>query len=531
MNTDIFLKFSKMFILSSNQVIQFYSEAYNDVADKMFDIQCILMVVKGYIKDFIKTKDRTILGPVTTEMQKYRNILSGISQIVKKNKSTIPKFLENAKMLKKVASSDIDLYGKYYEKYSKNIITLNKTTETFEDFVNKQHEFIAQFEKMSIFIQKLEFEELQNIHKEAVVNLNKGFAQVNVAKKNVKEYSKKVKEYEKRFITATDESTKEVLDKIDQLLMASGYVEEIQEQGVFTQYLKIGNTFVRDLFNNLGIKMKAAFRTFTESDIYFLQAKGIKSLYYKGQVFKHESPLEGKTIYIIYEDKQTRNLLSNYFEALNFQVLPVENGLKAFLKMKAAKPQIIIYDLDIVEERGFHFFNELKNIQNTDPILTLIVADEEKVNKYNKANKSENIKFFPKPVSTEQLKNNILKFLNIEDSGFSKTEFSQVRVENSFNNCFVSIVGKVKMNDLESYKVRIQSTVVNTDKVIIQLFDIPEDFGEEQIVEFISFIKSNTGIEDNSKLRLITNQNRIQTIIANNEITKKIPALPDYLSL
>jgi len=89
---------------------------------------------------------------------------------------------------------------------------------------------------------------------------------------------------------------------------------------------------------------------------------------------------EGKpTILVVEDEKQARELLTIYLEAVGYQVVCAFDGMEAIEKAKELRPSLITLDIILPKKGGFEVLQELKTLPETKdiPIIISIVENKE----------------------------------------------------------------------------------------------------------------------------------------------------------
>lgn len=80
--------------------------------------------------------------------------------------------------------------------------------------------------------------------------------------------------------------------------------------------------------------------------------------------------MNGKTVLLVDDEEQIRELLSLYFVPEGFQVAEAANGAEALLKVQEVKPDIIILDIMMPVLDGNEVCQQIRKFSNV-PIIML----------------------------------------------------------------------------------------------------------------------------------------------------------------
>lgn len=82
-------------------------------------------------------------------------------------------------------------------------------------------------------------------------------------------------------------------------------------------------------------------------------------------------------ILIVEDEKKQLDILIDYFESENFEVLSAKDGISAVQRAVSEKPDIIILDLMLPEKNGFDVCREIRKKGISSPIIMLTAKSEE----------------------------------------------------------------------------------------------------------------------------------------------------------
>ena len=86
------------------------------------------------------------------------------------------------------------------------------------------------------------------------------------------------------------------------------------------------------------------------------------------------SDLEGKLALVVDDEQAQVEFISAILDDQKMNTISASNGKEAREKIKEAKPDVILLDLMMPEERGMKFFNYLKENEDYQDIPVIVVS-------------------------------------------------------------------------------------------------------------------------------------------------------------
>ena len=83
-----------------------------------------------------------------------------------------------------------------------------------------------------------------------------------------------------------------------------------------------------------------------------------------------------KSIYVVDDEKNIRDIVRSYLEKEGYSVMEFENGEEALKTFYASAPDMFIIDIMMPGMSGFELCNEIRKKANT-PIIIVSARDEE----------------------------------------------------------------------------------------------------------------------------------------------------------
>ena len=117
------------------------------------------------------------------------------------------------------------------------------------------------------------------------------------------------------------------------------------------------------------------------------------------------------TILIVEDDKTQMELYRQQFQAreLDINLIEAQNGYEGLIKTGQHQPAIIITDLMMADTNGFQMLSALKNTVELKNTLIVVISALSLDEVNHKGGLPDDIIFFSKPVSFDNLENLILK--------------------------------------------------------------------------------------------------------------------------
>ena len=198
-----------------------------------------------------------------------------------------------------------------------------------------------------------------------------------------------------------------------------------------------------------------------------------------------------KKLYIVEDEQQITDSLSNYLRRWNFDVRVTSNFQHITEEVNTYQPNLILLDISLPFYNGFYWCTEIRKQSNV-PIIFLSSASD-KMNIMMAMNLGAD-DFIAKPFDLEIL---VVKITAILRRGVQDTSFHYLQYEE-----FLLDLNKVEVkNEKESI-----SLTVNEMKIMSLLFQQPEKLiKKEQIMEKLweseNFIDANTLAVNITRLR------------------------------
>ena len=121
--------------------------------------------------------------------------------------------------------------------------------------------------------------------------------------------------------------------------------------------------------------------------------------------------MNNKLIYIVDDDAEIRELLVEVLESVDYDVIPISNGIKLFEELKNTKPDLMLLDIMMSWINGIDICSSIKKDDRYKdiPVIFITAYKEENIEKSIKESLVDDYIF--KPFKIEDLLNKIEKLL------------------------------------------------------------------------------------------------------------------------
>lgn len=383
-------------------IINFSKGLTKVVSDKLFNIKLSLSLLKGGIIDYQK-------GKIDFSIKKeIKEIKENLAWLLRTANMTRRK-LENIRNIKRDSALFKEISKEHYNKITEFISIIWKFETIFkEKILNTLYESFDEID--STDLKEMSVEDINIWHSKSFSLINYGLNMVKSNRNNTKQMEDHLRNYKQN---VKNESKIQVILKEIQ----TGKMLDSKKDSIDINYLKPGTIVSKNMYSEDGQKLKTAYETITEEDLYVFKSMNIKRVNFKLPEIKELNPSDYK-IEIIDDSKTTTTMVQSWLNSLNFNVVSYNDPIKALYSLKKDFPDLILLDITMPDMDGFEFLEKLNSENSTTKVnlLPVIMLTSQKgESAVRKALELGAVDYHAKPIDKELLLNKILSTLELEN--------------------------------------------------------------------------------------------------------------------
>ena len=220
-DTNLFFELYKKYL---EELIELYQSVYMNVPDKILDVKVIAPLLKGYLSDFINTKDKELLNAFKDEKNNYLTSLQELNGKSHEARTKIKNLLDKSEEFLHLKFTNEELMKPIVVKYSSAIRSfINqflKVADNFnQSFLGKQFQLLDEITENITSIRNINIESINAWYDTVIQNLNTGIAVVRKSQdviNNLKKQLSSTNVILEKSINNSSEETEEVEETVNE---------------------------------------------------------------------------------------------------------------------------------------------------------------------------------------------------------------------------------------------------------------------------------------------------------------------------